>query len=269
MFSTANVGEAEALAQTANCCNIFSFFFAWWIIFSPLIVWKRVLTAGIYNRLGTGAWVASSTTQTFDCGSFCTGVIQNQWVYWSDLDGSNVCQNGTKIAELWAEPYGFCDNGEFDRGTEIRTIEAFTILTLILSSFAACSGCSVYENGSKGLNIAGCMSFLTWLSAVVAFSVMASFKWYSDLRSEDGSYMPYFTLTASGATIVPYQVRSMWFGPTFGMLVTIFICSFMAHVMFHVSARKIDAELASKDDNADYIQEGAPNTEEGGEVAFA
>mmetsp|Transcript_10520 Transcript_10520/g.12005 ORF Transcript_10520/g.12005 Transcript_10520/m.12005 type:complete len:122 (-) Transcript_10520:694-1059(-) len=75
------IGEAEAAAQTANCCNLFSWFFAWWVIFSPLILWYKAWINGVYVRLGTGPWVVSANTQTFNCGYWCTGVIQNSWLY--------------------------------------------------------------------------------------------------------------------------------------------------------------------------------------------
>uniref|UniRef100_A0A7S3PGB3 MARVEL domain-containing protein n=1 Tax=Aplanochytrium stocchinoi TaxID=215587 RepID=A0A7S3PGB3_9STRA len=185
--------------------------------------------------------------------------------YWSDLNSDNVCVNGT-IYDLWAKPYDFCDEigGTFDRGSYIKAIEAFVVLTLIFATFAACAGCSVRSSGSKGLYGAACFSFLTWLSAVVAFSIMVSSdnKWYHDLRSSSGTYIPMITNTG---VIVPYPVKNFWFGPTFGMLITIFIVSLIAHCTLQGAALKIDAELQRREstenfntDEIDYAESGKP-----------
>jgi len=171
---------------------------------------------------------------------------------------------------MWGEPYGFCDGGEFTRGTEIKLIESFTLLTLIFSSFAACCGCSVRAAGSKGLHAAACLSLLTWVSAVIAFSVMVTFDWYTDLRSNEGAYMPFYSGSGDSKTLVVQPINDLFFGPTFGMLVTVFICSFYAQISLHGAASKIDEELKeSKNSKADYLDTTGEELTTGQEVVFA
>lgn len=233
--------------ELAACCNVIALVFMFFVAFSPLALWTQGILAispsntsssTFLTQVGTGPFVATVSTQPFPCGGNCDGVVRGQWVSWGDISSSDACEPDSDVFNLWSGRYGFCNNGSFSKTSEIKALQAFASLALIFLLLSSCAGCSVSATRSRGANIAAVLTFLAMISSVIAFSVAASFQWYTDLRNGVGS-MPFFTTSGNLIAINDIELH---FGPPFGLTVLVFVITLFTFLAFVSEGRRIKQE---------------------------
>mmetsp|Transcript_869 Transcript_869/g.1050 ORF Transcript_869/g.1050 Transcript_869/m.1050 type:complete len:270 (+) Transcript_869:146-955(+) len=256
--------DIQTKLYAANCCHYAAIMSFVCVLFSPFVVWSKGEVFGTFNRFGTGSFVASASTAEFVCGEqYCVTVnIPAQWNSWSDIENSELgCSNDTNIYRDFSFPYGFCEevDGEFKTISSIRAIQAFILLALIFLMFSACAGCAVRVAKEGGVRIAAYLTFVSMICTVVAFSLMATNTWYSDLRNV-GSFIP---LKGSNGRYFAMPTRGWNYGPSFVITICVFIWTALSFIYFLIAAKMISEQVAEVNDNTDEHADYAPSPEVG------
>uniref|UniRef100_A0A6S8DTX3 Uncharacterized protein n=1 Tax=Aplanochytrium stocchinoi TaxID=215587 RepID=A0A6S8DTX3_9STRA len=242
-----NNGKFESIAHSASCCNTLALVLGLFVVFSPFYLWNSEYTyAGTYNRVATGPFIVSSTSETFNCGLWCVGVIDAQWNSFDEINSDNACTNDTNIFTEWSGKYGFCDSigGTYSKPTEVKVLQAFVVMLMIFLILGSCAGCSVRSSKSKGLFLAAGLTFVSMICSIVAFSIVASSEWYTDLRNGVGS----LPVKNNVGQLTAMTSVKLYYGPAYICMIIIFLVLLISTCNYCAAAKYIDKEYEDKFD---------------------
>jgi hypothetical protein len=131
---------------------------------------------------------------------------------------------------------------KFNTPSDVIAIQALIITATVTVFFAAISGCAdagVDESGNiAAAGLATVCSLISWVLAMAAYSVYASFDYIQSLQTSSSSQVWVPTWVNQGANqMTAVKATNTVYGPGFGTAITASILIFFANVIHCASLR--------------------------------